>query len=482
MKKISTALSAFMLLIAMIVPPAAASTTAPAPAPDHNSFTNAKAFVQVEAGSYYSIGLRKDGSVWVWGRNLWGELGLQEKPTFGSVAAPVRIKGLDRIVSISGGRVAVHSDGTVWEWGMSAGAKTVAPRQIAGLEQVSKVADAGTIRYALHTDGSVTAWTASSLDANTIELKKLPVSQAAAVAASGSLGIVVKKDGTVWWWTAVAEPDHGLLLSEPVKAANVPRMKQVSIDPFAQQVYGVDPKGGAWVWGYEPNVPANGGKPSLTMKGKPMKLQPKLQIKEIKAGAFYCLLLTTKGEVWSFGTSPWMKQGKVKGLPAVRTLDAGEYHGQAIDEQGRVWGWGADKWNEVGTEPTSGDGMVYRPVMARQAIDVKMNGRLLSTIFPALAEEGTVLVPLKDTAREIGADFSVSVDSNGFAYYELIYGDKHVILRPNESEAISNETPIKLPVQVRTVSGAVMVPMELLRQLGLTVNWDSKDGVVLITY
>ena len=74
-------------------------------------------FVQVSAGSDFSAGLRSDGTVWLWGANNHGQLGIG---TTTDNSVPVQATGLSGIVQISAGSehmMALASDGTVWTWG-----------------------------------------------------------------------------------------------------------------------------------------------------------------------------------------------------------------------------------------------------------------------------------------------------------------------------------------------------------------------------
>jgi len=71
----------------------------------------------VVAGLYHSLAIRPDGSLWSWGSNSYGQLGI------GSTVDqwfPGQVTGLSNVVATAGGdhhSVAAKSDGTVWAWG-----------------------------------------------------------------------------------------------------------------------------------------------------------------------------------------------------------------------------------------------------------------------------------------------------------------------------------------------------------------------------
>lgn len=78
---------------------------------------------KVSAGSRFTVALKSDGTVWSWGNNGKGELG---DGTLQFRTSPVQVKGpngqgfLDQIVAIDSGddyTLALRADGTVWSWG-----------------------------------------------------------------------------------------------------------------------------------------------------------------------------------------------------------------------------------------------------------------------------------------------------------------------------------------------------------------------------
>ncbi len=153
----------------------------------------------IAAGSFYSLALKNDGTVWAWGNNTNG----RESPLFGSISGqlgddeiprsstPVQVGGLpDGIEAIAAGSfysLALKDDGTVWAWGFN---------------RFGQLGD-GT-----STDGAVTtceltgggAMTNSSCtDSNTpVQVSELDGIEA--IAAGSSHGLALRDDGTVWSW------------------------------------------------------------------------------------------------------------------------------------------------------------------------------------------------------------------------------------------------------------------------------------------
>jgi alpha-tubulin suppressor-like RCC1 family protein len=79
-----------------------------------NSITNA---IDIAAGFEHSVALKDDGTVWTWGDNKYGQLG---DGTLYRKTYPIKVAGLPDIVSISAGAcftLTLDNRGTPWVWG-----------------------------------------------------------------------------------------------------------------------------------------------------------------------------------------------------------------------------------------------------------------------------------------------------------------------------------------------------------------------------
>jgi len=73
--------------------------------------------VQIIAGGSHSLALKKDGTVWAWGVNNFGQLG---NGTMEDSSIPVKVESLSDVVATDAGwdhSLALKKDGTVWAWG-----------------------------------------------------------------------------------------------------------------------------------------------------------------------------------------------------------------------------------------------------------------------------------------------------------------------------------------------------------------------------
>ena len=109
----------------------------------------------IASGREFTMALKSDGTVWTWGRNDDGQLGDGTTSTaspFGKTT-PVQVSGLTGVTAIAAGSfhsMAIKSDGTVWAWGfngfgqMGVGSVTTTryntPVQVSGLTGVTAIA------------------------------------------------------------------------------------------------------------------------------------------------------------------------------------------------------------------------------------------------------------------------------------------------------------------------------------------------------
>jgi alpha-tubulin suppressor-like RCC1 family protein len=199
----------------------------------------------IAAGLYHSLAVKQDGTVWAWGRNYEGQLGNGTQG--GSSSTPVQVLGpngqgfLTDVAAVAGGgyhSLALKKDGTVWAWGndgfgqlgTSTGNGTT-PAQVVGpdgqgfLTDVQAVAAGEGHSLALRSDGTVWAWGANTNGqlgdgASDFSVYSTPaqvlgpngqgfLTDVQAVAAGGRHSLALKSDGTVWTWGANATGQLG---------------------------------------------------------------------------------------------------------------------------------------------------------------------------------------------------------------------------------------------------------------------------------
>ena len=120
---------------------------------------------QVAAGERHSLALAADGTVWAWGSNGSGQLGTGAATVGSANATPQAIPGLDDVVQIAAGSylsIALKRDGSVWTWGdaslIGRGGDATVPAPVPGLTNVVQIAAGHRGGWALQAQGLAYGW------------------------------------------------------------------------------------------------------------------------------------------------------------------------------------------------------------------------------------------------------------------------------------------------------------------------------------
>ncbi len=202
--------------------PAAADSRAPASGEDlWDSWDR-----RLSVGPFHVLYVGRDGTVWAWGRNGHGQLGIGK--TSEAEPQPVKVQGLTDVVAVAAGRfhsLALRRDGTVWAWGKNDRGQVgvtpnpLVPYPVRGLTDVVAIRAGYDTSYALRRDGTLWAWGWGGwglLGTGDFRDRPLPTQVQGlsgiralpqGVFGDGVAG-VLREDGTVWVW---GYSRHGLL-------------------------------------------------------------------------------------------------------------------------------------------------------------------------------------------------------------------------------------------------------------------------------
>jgi hypothetical protein len=425
-----------------------------------------QSYKQVEAGTYYSVALRNDGTVWTWGRNLWGEMGIEKKATIKHFPHPLRLPALTNVTNLSvdgqdGYQLGVKSDGTVWEWGRDPFVyrQSILPRQVQGITGAASVSAYGGIASALLKNGTVVSWARLGGDDHSAVKGTAIVglTNVIAISTQGMVNYAIVKDGSVYAWYAKLDDKRNLVVSQPLKLKGLSHVKQVS--SIWDTGYAVDTDGAMWTWKLTVS-----SKHAIAYAAKPVRVFTRVKARSFSSN----LLLTDAGVVYNIVNG---KLVKVNGLPVVTSISRGGYHQLALDSQGHVWGWGANKWFETGSPTSSQGGMVYKPTQLQPGVDIELNGKLVDTIIPAYESDSTVQIPIKLLAAELGIRFTAENDGT----VTLTRGKSAVVIQRYAGQITIelNGMPFETKSSIGSSAGSITIPYELLEYIGIEAKWDS---------
>lgn len=182
------------------------------------TLTFATNWASTSAAIDYVAGIKTDGTLWLWGRNYWGNLG---DGTRTDKSSPVQTAALGTNWSqVSCGQrsvVAVKTDGSIWSWGDNGygqlGDNTTdaksSPVQVLGGTNWSSVSAGSFGNLAIKKDGTLWSWgrnNSGELGDNTSVRKSSPVQIVGGgtnwtrVSAGYYHAVATKSDGTLWSW------------------------------------------------------------------------------------------------------------------------------------------------------------------------------------------------------------------------------------------------------------------------------------------
>ena len=185
------------------------------------TFAGGTNWKQVSGGANHTAAIKTDGTLWAWGRNLEGQLGLNDTA---QRLTPVTtfLGGTNWKQVACGGNhtTAIKTDGTLWSWGSNSsgqlGVNFTLPFNVftpvttfAGGTNWKQVAGGPTHTASIKTDGTLWAWGSNAqgqLGDNTVTTRSIPVTTFAGgtnwkqVSGGGNHTIAIKTDGTLWTW------------------------------------------------------------------------------------------------------------------------------------------------------------------------------------------------------------------------------------------------------------------------------------------
>ena len=335
----------------------------------------------------HSLALKRNGAIWAWGENEFGQLGNGEKE---NREVPVYVNGLSDVVAIAGGlnhTVILRNDTTVWAWGNNAygqlGNDTFIGKItfVKARDLMDVIAIAGGYEHtiALKIDGSVWAWGSNAngqLGDGTTTDRKIPVqisglADVIASAAGRSHSIVLKSDGTVWAWGSNAKGqlgDRGTTdRNTPVQVSGLADVIDIAVG--ASHSIALKSDGGVWIWGW--NESGQLGDGTTTDRSSPVQVRGPggegflTDVIAIAGGEEHNLALKRDGRVWAWGNNfhgqlgnktmnvdpPYGKTTpvQVSGLTDVIAIAAGISHSIVLRNDGTIWTWGSNGNGQLGT-------------------------------------------------------------------------------------------------------------------------------------
>jgi len=313
-------------------------------------------WTSVSAGRHrwdsHTAALRTDGSLWVWGGNVHGQLGNGMGENWddsrANSAVPIQIAPDYKWVSVSAGHthtLAIRNDGTLWIWGMTGSAAN-------GLRSLNPI---------FHGDapvqlGEETNWMS--------------------VSAGDIYNAAIKTDGSLWGWRGDIE--HWWYESITIRNDTPIQIETatdwVSVSAGMANALAIRADGSLWGWGR--NDAGQLGDGTRTYRDVPVQIETSSNRTpsswaSVVSGHFHTVALKADGSLWTWGVNVYGQLGDGTGghgwgdrsddrhSPVRIGMDydwvciaASSGRTLAAKADGSLWAWGNNQWGQLGDGTT----------------------------------------------------------------------------------------------------------------------------------
>ncbi|AHI05328.1 regulator of chromosome condensation, RCC1 [Bdellovibrio bacteriovorus W] len=331
--------------------------------------------VSIAVKSSYAI--KTDGTLWVWGENKFGQLGLGHQT---DISSPIQM-GTAKWKSIGvsqRGASGIQENGSLWAWGASAfgenGIFYDRPHQLpdgAGEGWKDVWADYFST-FAIKTDGTFWAWGSGTI---VIQSQHIPIQlnaqkwkKVTGGRTSTPFILVLNEDGSLWGMGINSDGIFGAESSSSTltKISNGP---WIDVSAGGKHILALKNDGTLWAWGN--NSYGQLGDGTYESKSSPVQVSFSGSIKSFISSENRNFILTNSGEIWGWGHNAYNSLGVEYFSPVLvpsarpwKVIAGNSSTTMAIATDGTLWGWGlSNNGGVLGKSSTS----VYSQTMISDA-------------------------------------------------------------------------------------------------------------------
>lgn len=449
----------------------------------------------IAIGNEHALALHENGSIYSWGNNLYGQLGIGFSSYMRYPQKISQIPGAKAVSADGGNIIILKNDGTIWEWSLKYtddGKNSAMLTMIPGLSNIEYISG----RKAVDKNGYIWFWNKNkevskvknlsgvvslceylALDKNgdvwrvdynsdsptahkLSHIKDIIGIDANSRGHSGQdyiLYYFLKKDGTVWYTASHVIDDK----SQYTQQKDIKDVKMIG-SMYSYNVY-IKSNGTAWL-----NNTDN--------------ISELTNIKSISAGFGNYMTLSNNGDVW-------VNEIKTS-LTGIISISVGNRTGNeyyiALKKDGSLYAWGN---NESGVlkQSNCNKSLPVQVINCDTVLQVNSSEITIDGVSYEL-EEGKDTVPLIVNQRvllpirRIIESYGGKVEWDALDKKVKITKDKTVIeLKISSTDAIVNGQVKKLDTAPVIINSRTMVPLRfIVENLNIEVQWDEKNSSVYL--
>ena len=312
------------------------------------TFSGGTNWKQVSCGQDHTAAIKTDGTLWVWGNGIEGQLGIKNT---NSKSIPVTtFAGGNNWTQVSCGQdhtAAIKTDGTLWTWGN-------------GIEgQLGKNSNALRSLTPITTFSGGTGWQSPATPGEDVPYT---------LSSGGFYTSAIKTDGTLWTWGngSVGQLGNSDLINifTPITTfAGGTNWAHVSVG--SNHTAAVKTDGTLWTWGN--GIRGQLGNAAITNRSTPVTTSAGgTNWAQVSCGSIHTAAIKTDGRLWTWGLGSYGQLGNAsttaRSTPVTtfaggtnwKQVSCGEVHTAAIKTDGTLWTWGNGLDGQLGNGLSGG--------------------------------------------------------------------------------------------------------------------------------
>jgi alpha-tubulin suppressor-like RCC1 family protein len=454
------------------------------------------------------MAIKADNSLWGWGTDNRGQLGLGNTGERTSIPEPVKI--MDGVISAglsSEQSFVIRADGSLWVAGnyYRGNASVRVNTHVKLMDDVASAVIGGNRElFAIKTDGSLWHWSGHLTD--NPDDSPYKVTDGIISAAFGGprplRGYAVRADGSLWSLIGDGSGRGGVGLNQKI-------MDDVSyVARNAGRSFVITTDGGLWSWGSN-RAPNGLGDGTAQDRAEPVRIME--NVASISFGNTHTLVVRTDGSLWGWGQNR-VEQNEATGVAwhgplgpqtvpdttsPIRVDDGYVYavavgHSTyAVKTDGSLWRWGVD-WrpNQFMTglrltpPTTTAPAVPTTPTVpsapgAGGGISVLLNGSPMTFDVQPQLMNGRTMVPLRAIFEAMGAEIEWDGTTRTAT---ATRGDTVVVLTIGSTSPTVNGQVVPIDQPGVIVDGRTLAPLRFVAEaFGGSVEWDGATRTATIT-